>query len=213
MRKVPQFTEARACVPCPVDPQSFNPSCSLPYGLAVEQVHQAMDDFIDFLCFINRQLHRKGFPRLETFFMPANFSSIVGEFMNIMIPKHCPNLVQNKYHNGHPDLLPRGVFPGDAAQYATEGIEVKGSRRSGGWQGHNPESVWLMVFHFVGNTSRDRMAGLAPQPFLFKGVYAARLGKGDWNFSGRTGRSRRTITASVNQAGVLRMRENWVYQV
>ncbi len=66
--------------------------------------------------------------------MPANFSSIVGEFMNSGIPKHCPTLVKNQYHNGHPDLLPAGMFPDDAAQHAGEGIEVKGSRYLRGWQ-------------------------------------------------------------------------------
>jgi len=100
-----------------------------------------MEDFLDFLGFINQQLHIKGIPRLESFLMPANFSSIVGEFMNISIPKYCSTLVKNQYHNGHPDLIPRGMFPDDAVQHATEGLEIKGSRHTGGWQGHNPEDV------------------------------------------------------------------------
>lgn len=111
--------------------------------------------------------------------MPANFSSMVGEFMNITIPKYCSGLAKNRYHNGHPDLLPKGMFPGDAVQYAHEGIEVKGSRYSHGWQGHNPESIWLMVFHFDSNTSRDPLRGITPRPFCFRGAYAARLGQGD----------------------------------
>jgi len=110
--------------------------------------------------------------------MPAGFSSIVGEFMNLTIPRYCANLVKNKYHNGHPDLIPRGIFPNDAVQYAHEGIEVKGSRRGSGWQGHNPESVWLMVFQFDSNTSYDVSRGVEPRPFRFRAVYAARLGKG-----------------------------------
>jgi len=144
--------------------------------------------------------------------MPANFSSIVCEFMNISIPKYCPTLVKNRYHNGHPDLVPKGMFPDDAVQYALEGIEVKGSRHATGWQGHNPESVWLVVFHFDSNTSNDRRRGIAPKPFRFMGVYAARLGKEDWAFAGRSATSRRTITASVTRSGVEKMKANWVYQ-
>lgn len=204
--------ELQACIPVPVNPHRFNPHCVLPYGLEPEHVRRAMEDFIDFLGFINQQLHTKGIPRLESFLMPANFSSVVGEFMNISIPKHCPTLVKNQYHNGHPDLVPRGMFPNDAVQYAREGIEIKSSRHATGWQGHNPESVWLVVFHFDSNTSHDTRRGVAPKSFRFMGVYAARLGKEDWAFSGRLAASRRTITASVTRSGVEKMKANWVYQ-
>ncbi len=171
-----------------------------------------MRGFIDFLGFINQQLHTKQIPRLESFLMPANFSSIVGEFMNMSIPKYCPDLVKNQYHNGHPDLIPHGLFPDDAVQHAHDGIEIKGSRRAGGWQGHNPESVWLMVFHFDSNSANDKRKGIAPKPFRFLGVYAAKLEMEDWSFSGRSAASRRTITASVIKAGVTKMKANWVYQ-
>ncbi len=209
---VPDDIELQACIPVPVNPNRFNPDCVLPYGLEPAHVRRAMEDFIDFLGFINQQLHTKGIPRLESFLIPANFSSIVGEFMNISIPKYCPTLVKNRYHNGHPDLVPKGMFPDDAVQYALEGIEVKGSRHATGWQGHNPESVWLVVFHFDSNTSNDRRRGIAPKPFRFMGVYAARLGKEDWAFAGRSATSRRTITASVTRSGVEKMKANWVYQ-
>ncbi|MEW6580600.1 MAG: hypothetical protein AB1435_15585 [Chloroflexota bacterium] len=204
--------ELRACIPVPVNPNRFNSDCVLPYGLEPEHVRRAMEDFIDFLGFINQQLHIKEIPRLESFLMPANFSSIVGEFMNISIPKYCLGLVKNQYHNGHPDLVPKGMFPNDAVQYALEGIEIKGSRHATGWQGHNPESVWLIVFHFDSNTSNDGRKGIVPKPFRFMGVYAARLSKGDWAFSGRSATSRRTITASVTRSGVEKMKANWVYQ-
>jgi hypothetical protein len=163
--------EHKACTPVLVSPSHFNLSCKLPYGLEVEHVRRAMEDFIDFLGFVNQQLLKKGFPRLESFLMPANFSSIVGEFINISIPKYCPHLAKNQYHNGHPDLIPTGMFPGDAVQYAQEGIEVKGSRHATGWQGHNPESIWLIVFYFESNTSNDRIRGVAPKLFRFRGVY------------------------------------------
>ena len=204
--------ELSACTPTPVNPSAFNDRCALPYGLSVMDVRQAMEDFVDFLGFVNGQLHTRGLPRLESFLMPANFSSLVGEFMVMRIPEHCPTLVKNRYHNGHPDLIPRGMFPGDAVQYAQEGIEVKGSRRPGGWQGHNPESIWLMVFHFDSNTAGDEWRAVPPRPFRFKAVYAARLDKSDWNFSGRGKASRRTITASVGRTGMKKLRANWLYK-
>lgn len=206
-------TERLACTPIPIELKAFNSHCVLPYGLKVAHIGQAMNAFTEFLGFINEQLLAKRMPRLESFLMPASFSSLVGEFMNLTIPQHCADLVKNKYHNGHPDLIPKGLFPGDAVQYAHEGIEVKGSRHAGGWQGHNPEAVWLMVFQFDSNTSNDINRGVAPRPFCFKGVYAAKLEMQDWSFSGRSETSRRTITASGNESGIRKMRANWVYRI
>jgi len=73
--------EKLACTPNPVGPTGFNPAAKLPYGLEVHHVRQAMESFVDFLGFLNRQLYNKGLPRIESMLMPANFSSIVGEFM------------------------------------------------------------------------------------------------------------------------------------
>lgn len=205
--------EIKACTPVPLNYEHFNPDVKLPYGLTTAHIIRAMESFIDFLGFINRQLHTKEIPRLESFLMPANFSSLVGEFMGANIPKYCSQLVKNTYHNGHPDLIPAGRFPGNAVQYSDEGIEIKASRRKGGWQGHNPEDVWLMVFYFDSNTAADEHKGMAPKPFRFHGVYAAKLVKDDWTFSGRSATSRRTITASVNRIGYDKMKANWIYEV
>jgi hypothetical protein len=100
-------------------------------------------------------LATKGIQRLETLLMPANFSSIVSEFVIASIPKYCATLVKNRYHNGHPDLIPVNTFPDNRIQYAHEGIEVKASRYLRAWQGHNPEDVWLMVLVFESNRASD----------------------------------------------------------
>lgn len=204
--------EEQALVPVAVKRNGFNENCRLPYGLTTDHLYNAMVDFVEFLGFINQQLYSKGFPRLESFLMPANFSSLVAEFMNLTIPRYCASLVKNGYHNGHPDLLPDGRFPANAVQYAHEGIEIKGSRHRSGWQGHNPESVWLMVFHFDSNTASHQNKLIPPRPFRFQGVYGAKLEAEDWAFSGRSATSRRTITASVNQTGVAKMKANWIYR-
>lgn len=204
--------ETAACTPVPVDPKGFNPNADIPYGCTIKHIRKAMQDYIDFLGFLNQQLHGKRIQRLESFIMPANFSSMVGEFMTATIPKYCSSIVKNIYHNGHPDMLPRGVFPGDSVLHTTEGIEVKSSRRSSGWQGHNPEDVWLMVFVFDANSSRDAARNVLPKPFQFVKVVGARLTKENWSFSGRSKTSRRTITASVTRNGREKMEANWIYR-
>jgi len=204
--------ELTACTPAPVNKDKFNPAASLPYKLTTEHVYLAMCEFVNFLGFINQQLNSKNIRRFESMLMPANFSSMVGEFMTSTIPKHCLTLAKNQYHNGHPDMLPKGKLPGDALQHGTTGIEVKASRYPRGWQGHNPEECWLMVFVFDSNRPVDEGQAVAPRPFRFKSVYLGQLKKEDWIFSGRSETSRRTITASVTRAGFEKMKANWIYQ-
>ena len=207
-----QDLEQLACTPHPIDLADLNPLAQLPYGCESKHVYQTMQDFIDFLGFINLQLYSRQIERLEMMLMPANFSSIVGEFMANRIPKYCPSLARNQYHNGHPDLIPAGMFPQDAVQYTHEGIEIKASRYLSGWQGHNPENVWLMIFVFDCNRPNDTLRGFAPRPFKFLQVLGAQLDKEDWIFSGRSETSRRTITASVTRSGYEKLSGNWIYQ-
>jgi hypothetical protein len=171
-----------------------------------------MNEFLSFLGFLNAQLNAKGIQRFESMLMPANFSSMVGEFLIATIPKYCPTLAKNQYHNGHPDLLPKGQYPADAVQHGSEGIEIKASRYSRGWQGHNPEACWLMVVVFASNRPADSVKNLPPIPFRFQSLFLGQLTLADWSFSGRSGQSRRTITASVTKSGFEKMTQNWVYR-
>src|SRR5262249_46383792 len=143
--------ELAACTPVPLNPKGFNTHAEIPYGVTTRHITKAMQQFLDFLGFINGQLHTRKIERLESFLMPANFSSIVGEFMGAAIPKYCSTVIRNKYHNGHPDVIPCGHYPDDAILHGPEGIEIKGSRHASGWQGHNAEECWLMVFVFDSN--------------------------------------------------------------
>ncbi len=202
--------EKRACKSVPVDPAGFNPAAILPHGCKSSHIYKAMTEFVDFLSFVNQQLFRKRIQRLESMIMPANFSSIVGEFITSTLPKHCDTLVKNRYHNGHPDLIPKGAFADDSVQHSGDGIEVKASRYLKSWQGHNAEDTWLMVFVFDSNRPIDKPT--VARPFKFLLVVGAPLIKADWLFSGRSEQSRRTITASVTSSGFAKMMANWIYK-
>src|SRR5205809_2218202 len=160
---------------------------------------------------LNSQLHTRDIARFETILMPANFSSLVGEFITASLPRYCASIVKNRYHNGHPDLLPAGKYPEDAAQHAPEGIEIKGSRYLRGWQGHNPENTWLMVFVFDSNRPSDSLRNISPRPFRFLSVNGGLLTESDRRFSGRSATSRRTITASVTNSGYEKMTKRQYY--
>jgi len=109
---------AERILPEPVEKGGFNPEAVIPFDVTTHHIHSAMTDFIDFLTVIDTQLLGKGMNSLENTIMQANFSSMVGEFISAQIPKRCKTVVKNRYHNGHPDILPAGKYEGDAAQHA-----------------------------------------------------------------------------------------------
>ncbi len=204
--------EVEACAPRSLNLKGFNSKAVIPYGCTLMAIQKAMQDYLDFLGFINLELRSKKIERLESFIMMANFSSIVGEFMGASIPKYCKTIIRNEYHNGHPDLIPFNHYPNNSVLHGNEGIEIKASRHSSGWQGHNPENCWLLVFVFDSNTPRDTLLDKPPIPFRFKKVIGAQLAVTNWTFSGRSATSRRTITASVNRGGFEKMEKNWIYR-
>jgi hypothetical protein len=103
------------------------------------------------------------------------------------------------------------MFKDERVQHSHIGIEIKASRYTSGWQGHNAENIWLMIFVFDSNRPAD--VGLAPpRPFKFVKVVGAELMEEDWQFSGRSETSRRTITASVRPSGYQKMEANWLYR-
>jgi len=204
--------EFAACTPRPVSPDGFNTEAVLPFGLMTAHIHRAMNDFIRLMRVANVQLHGERIQRLETILAPANFSGMVGDFMAATIPNYCAGLARNMFHNGHPDMIPRGRFPNDSVQYAHEGIEVKASRYLAGWQGHNPENAWLMVFIFHSNRPADALKGRAPRPFEFQMVVGAQVTEADWGVAERREGGRRTPTAGVLRTGREKMMANWIYK-
>jgi hypothetical protein len=114
-------------------------------------------------------------------------------------------------------LISEGVYySGNAVQYGHEGVEVKTSRYGSGWQGHNPEKIWIMVFRYHNDPHKpenDRRPLEKRAPFQIAEVLAAQLDKSDWSAQGRRAGSRRTPTASIVASGTAKLRANWVYRV
>jgi len=188
----------------------FFPGVQLPYGLTVTEVKAAINAAYDLLHDINAFLVSRGYARLEDLLLGNAFAGLLSEVLVKSLSDHSATLVRNAYTGGHPDLILRGVYPNNAVLRAPEGLEVKSSRQSGGWQGHNPEAGWVMVFRYAVDSKTIPLE--ARQPTQIVEVLAARLEMSDWNFSGRSGTSRRTITASINRHGMAKLRGNCVYR-
>jgi hypothetical protein len=70
---------------------------------------------------LNVQLHARGYERLEELLDPAGFSGLLSRAIVDGIHRQSRALDRNEYHNGYPDLVPHGVYPGNSVQHGTKG--------------------------------------------------------------------------------------------
>jgi len=191
-----------------VDQGAFNPEAVLPYQLRYLDFEAAMQDVYDFFFDVNTFLRDRGLSRLEETLRPANMSGLITDMLTSSLAKHSRTLVANQYHNGHPDLLVGGAYPGDAAMSAERGVEVKRTRKPGGgvdMHGSRPQTICVFVYRVDSVTQPvDERA-----PMQFREVYIQSVLPQDFrhNARGELG----TRTATLHKEGLIKLRSNWVY--
>jgi len=195
--------------PTQLDPRYVNRRASLPYGLRVDEVEKAVAETYRLLHGLNDYLVGAGFPSLEDLLLGNSLSGIISEFLVKNIARASTTLDANLKVGGHPDLLPEGHYTSNLVLKGDAGIEVKSSIQAGGWQGHNPEDCWLMVFRYAVGEQDDG----TKLPLTFVEILGAEVKQSDWSFSGRKGASRRTPTASITASGVEKLRRNFLYRL
>lgn len=195
--------------PTQLDPRYVNRRASLPYGLRIDEIEKAVAETYRLLHGLNDYLLGAGFLSLEDLLLGNSLSGIISEFLVKNIARVSTTLETNLKVGGHPDLLPRGHYTSNLVQKGDEGIEVKSSIQAGGWQGHNPEECWLMIFQYAVGEQEDG----TKLPLTFVEILCAEVTQSDWSFSGRIGASRRTPTASVTASGVEKLRQNFLYRL
>ncbi len=195
--------------PTRLDPRYVNQRASLPYALRIDEVEKAVVETYRLLHGLNDYLVRAGFHSLEDLLLGNSFSGIISEFLVKNIARASMTLEANLKVGGHPDLLPKGHYSSNLVLKGDEGIEVKSSIQKGGWQGHNPEDCWLMIFRYVVGEQKDGVN----LPLTFIEILCAKVERSDWSFSGREGSSRRTPTASITASGVEKLRRNFLYRL
>ncbi len=192
-----------------VDETKFNESAILPYELRLEDFRMAMQDIYDFLYDVNSLLSKKGLRRFDDMLRPAAMSGILSDMMTASLANHSRVLTENQYFNGHPDLLVNGIYPENAVQSGTDGIEVKTTRKKGGAvDTHGARDQWMCVFVYSVDTDTEPAIDRAPMSFTE--VYLQEVSVGDFrkNPRGELG----TRTATLDRKGVKKLREGWIYK-
>lgn len=193
----------------------FNPNANLPYGVTPEEVGEAIREFYDFYGDLNEFLLAEDHGRLETVLRANNaLSDFVGNVATEELANVSDALIVNQKPDGFPDLLPIDNDEYAAEDYdihhGEEGIETKCSKSNGGWQAHNNESAWFIVFRYTRGDPEETIEDM--EPIRFVQVLAANLDEDDWSHSGRSDESRRTITSSIVGSGMHKLRSNPIYE-
>jgi hypothetical protein len=193
-----------------VDMSKFNPNCVFPFELRREDFQMAMQDVYDFFYDVNSYLLGKGLQRLDDMLRSAIMSGVLSDMLTASLAKHSRVLTENRYFNGHPDLIVRGVYANDAAKAGIEGVEIKTTRKKGGAvDTHGARAQWLCVF--VYDTDSESEPAAARLAMTFTEVYLGKVAVADFrkNSRGELG----TRTATLHKDGIRKLRDNWVYRV
>lgn len=193
-----------------VDVRAFNEAVELPYELRLADFQMAMQDVYDFFHDVNSHLTRKGLQRVDDMLRPAIMSGVLSDMLTASLARHSRVLCENLYFNGHPDLLIRGVYPGNAVKAGTEGVEVKTTRKAGGAvDTHGAREQWMCVFVYAVDIRTE--PAVERQPMAFSEVYLGRVRIEDFRRNARGALG--TRTATLHKEGIQKLRQNWIYRV
>jgi len=193
-----------------VDVSKFNPNALLPFELRPQDIQMAMQDVYDFFYDVNARLMAKGLQRLDDLLRPAIMSGLLSDMLTASLAKHSRVLRENRYFNGHPDLIVQGVYADNAVKAGKDGVEIKTTRKAGGAvDTHGARDQWMCVF--VYDVDAETEPAVNRRPMTFTEVYLGQVTVEDFrrNARGELG----TRTATLHKAGIQKLRENWVYRV
>jgi len=193
-----------------VDPKAFNASASLPFSLRLQDFEIAMQDVYDFFYDVNQLFEKKSLPRLDDELRPAIMSGMLSDMLTASVAKHSRSLTQNKYFNGHPDLVVTGVYPNNKIKSGTDGIEIKTTRKAGGAvDTHGGRDQWMCVF--VYQVDQETEPAQNRRPLRFTELYLGHVTVADFRNNSRGPLGTRTSTLSG--VGIQQLRQSWIYRL
>jgi hypothetical protein len=190
--------------------QALNRNAKPPYELRVEDFAMAMQDVYDFFFDVNTRLVEKGLDRLDDMLRPAIMSGVLSDMLTASLAKHSRALVENRYFNGHPDLIVKGKYPNNSIKAGEHGVEIKTTRKAGGAvDTHGARDQWMCVF--VYEVDNDKEPATERAPLRFTEIYLGKVTIDDFrkNPRGELG----TRTATLHAAGIAKLRKSWIYRI
>jgi hypothetical protein len=158
---------------------------------------------------VNSHLVAKGLERLDDMLRPAIMSGLLSDMLTASLAKHSRALVENRYFNGHPDLVVKGRYPNNGVKAGEGGVEIKTTRKAGGAvDTHGARDQWMCAF--VYDVDNDSEPASERTPMRFTEVYLGHVVLEDFrkNPRGELG----TRTATLHAQGIAKLRKNWIYR-
>ncbi len=206
---IPEYAEVMSILRNTVNPAHFNPDINLPYQLREDDFRSALQDVYDSFYDVNQHLIVKGLLRLDDILRPAIMSGVLSDMLTSSLATHSRVLVENDYHNGHPDLVMQGVYPDNSVKAGDQGVEVKTTRKKGGAvDTHGARDQWICVF--VYKVDNETEPAVSRQPMTFTEVYLGEVTHNDFRRSSRGELD--TRSATLHADGLTKLRRNWVYK-
>lgn len=193
-----------------LDAAKLNANAVLPYELRLDDIRAAVQDVYDFFFDVNTGLMTKGLERLDDTLRPAIMSGVLSDMLTASVAKHSRALAVNQYFNGHPDLVLKGEYAGNAAKSGDKGIEIKTTRKAGGAvDTHGAREQWMCVF--VYDVDNKTEPARERRPMSFTEIYLGHVTVADFrrNERGELG----TRTATLHAAGIAKLQQSWIYRV
>lgn len=193
-----------------VDLAKFNPAAKLPFELRPKDFEIAVQDIYDFFFDVNSALVSRGLKRFDDLLRPAIMSGILSDLLTASVARHSRTLTENRYFNGHPDLVVEGRYPGDSVKAGVEGVEVKATRKPGGAvDTHGARDQWMCVF--VYEVDNETEPANERRPLSVTEIYLGHVTKADFrkNARGELG----TRTATLHKEGIAKLRKSWIYKL
>lgn len=188
----------------------FNKAAVLPYELRLEDFKLAIQDVYDFFFDVNSHLVGKGLDRLDDMLRPAIMSGVLSDMLTASLAKHSRTLVENRYFNGHPDLVVKGKYAGNGVKAGEHGIEIKTTRKAGGAvDTHGARDQWMCVFVYEVDNASEPATDRGP--LRFNEIYLGKVVVADFrkNARGELG----TRTATLHAKGIAKLRQGWIYRI
>src|SRR3989337_1204627 len=127
-----------------VDETKFNRKSVLRFKRRLKDFAMAVQDVYDFFHDVNVGLVERGLERLDDMLRPAIMSGVLSGLVTARLPEHSRSLTENRYFNGHPDLVVRGVYPQNCVKAGSKGVEIKTTRKAGGAvDTHGASAQWM----------------------------------------------------------------------
>ena len=57
-------------------------------------------------------------------------SGLISDLLTSSLANHSRSLTENRYFNGHPDLIVSGMHPHDSVKAGADGVEMKSTRKT-----------------------------------------------------------------------------------